>query len=421
MKIPIAEITVDENKVKEVDKETIDKIAASIKQLGQIHPILVQRVNNTYHVVAGLKRLLAHRALGEAAIEVTVANIEMDPDTAEEMSIHENLKRANLEWWQEVKLVEAAHRLYQKRHDKRSDRRRRGRPKDDEADEVWGMRQTAEALGLALGRVSQDIQLANRVELNPALKMVKDKRTAMKLIRKTVQQIEAEEAAGGTDSFAKGGVPRDDLLLGDSMSVLKLIPEMTYDACITDPPWLKFQGRSQLEKDESTDKVFNEVFRVLRFNTFLYAFVGFEDWFYYRDYLPRLGFTVAKTPLIWVKEGAMSPVGVARWEYNRDFELILLAVKGTPALTHSVNQSGVLVHKIVPPRNMIHPHEKPVGLIKKLILDSTYEGSSIIDPFAGSAAVLEAAREMKRSWLGIERDHDSYLNAKKRLGLTEES
>jgi adenine-specific DNA-methyltransferase len=430
LKLPIAEIQYDETKAAQIEPEMIETIAKSIKDVGLIHEVIVHSLNITndggrevvagpYRIEVGLKRLLAHKLLGLAEIECKLVPPNSDPDKAEELSIHENLKRANLPWWQEIKLVEAAHALYQKRHDKRKSRSR-GRPAAGESDEVWGMRETAAALGMSLGRVSQDISLVKAVEQDPGLRNVKDKRTAMKLVRNTVKRFIAEEETGGDDAFTGGVVPRNDLLFGDSRVVLAQLPNQCFDACVTDPPWLRFQGRTELEKDEATDRVFVEVFRVLRFNTFLYAFVGFEDWYYYREYLPRIGFTVSKTPLVWAKEGAMSPVGVAAWEYNRNFELILLAVKGTPALTKSVNQSGVLTHKIVPPRNMIHPHEKPVGLMQKLIGDCTYEGASILDPFAGSAACLEAAVTMKRTYLGIERDREAYLKGRARLNLKQE-
>lgn len=427
MKLPISDIQFDEEKAKTIEPEMIEMIAKSIKDVGLIHEVIVHSMNITvengrdvvappYKLEVGLKRLLAYKLLGLTEIECKLVPPDADPDKAEELSIHENLKRANLPWWQEIKLVEAAHALYQKRHDKRK-ARGRGRPASGDNDEVWGMRQTAEALGMSLGRVSQDISLVKAVEQDPGLRAVKDKRTAMKLVRNTVKRFTAEEEAGGDDTFISGDVPRNDLLFGDSREVLKHLPDQCFDACITDPPWLKFQGRTELEKDEATDKVFIEVFRVLRYNTFLYAFVGFEDWYYYRDFLPRLGFSVSKTPLIWAKEGAMSTQGVSAWEYNRNFELILLAVKGTPALVKSTNQSGVLTHKIVPPRNMIHPHEKPVGLMQKLIGDCTFEGASILDPFAGSSACLEAAMTMKRTYLGIERDREAYVKGRRRLNL----
>jgi len=427
LKIPIANIRYDETKAAQVEPEIIERIASSIKMVGLIHEVIVRKTNITddaslldppYSLSVGLKRLLAHKHLGMTEIEVKLDESDRSTDEIEERSLHENLKRAQLEWWQEVQLVAAAHMFYQKRNDQRT-KRTRGRPSAEESEVRWTVRDTAAALGMSLGPTSEAINLAKAVELNPALRQVKDRKTAMKFVRAETQRLTAEEEAGGDDTFTKGVVPRNDLLFGDSAAVLKLLPDQCFDACITDPPWLRFQNRAELEKDEQTDKVFGQVFRVLRYNTFLYAFVGFEDFYYYRDYLPRLGFSVAKVPLIWVKEGAMSIHGVSRWEYSRDFELILLAVKGTPSLTHKVTQSGVLKFKIVPPRAGIHPHEKPVPLLQKLIQDSTYEGASILDPFAGSGAILEAAQISKRTFLGIERDREHYVDARKRMKLEE--
>jgi adenine-specific DNA-methyltransferase len=421
MKVNIDDIHFSPEVAELIDKTFVKDIAESIKKLGLIHPVLVQPLNaeggKKFILRVGLKRLLAHIMLGEASIEVNTIDSSVDADTAEEMSIDENLRRANLEWWQAAKLIEAMHALYQKRHDTRKNKTQRDYTGKEK---VWGIRDTAEALGRSMGGVSEDIKLAKLVELNPALKNVKDRRTAVKLARAEARRYQAEDDAGADDLFASSEVPRDDLLFGDSISVLKMVPDLSFDACVTDPPWLRFQGQAKLEKDEATDKVFHEVFRVLRVNTFLYAFVGFEDWYYYKQFLPKIGFTVSKTPLIWRKVGAMSPVGVSAWEYSRDFELILLAVKGTPSLTKRITKSGVFEYKIVPPRNMIHPHEKPVPLIQDIIQDCTYEGASIIEPFAGSGAVLEAARNLKRSWLGVERDRESYLKARGRLGLKEE-
>ena len=413
MLIKIADIKFEEKKATEKAETEVKKIAESIEECGLIQPICVQRVNESqFLLTAGLTRLLATKMLGKTEIDATVSNV-IDPVMAETVSIHENLKRQNLEWWQEVKLVESLHNLRKAQHDTRE-----GSARPKKGEKSWGLRETAGELERSLGSVSQDLQLAKMVDLHPTLRNVKDKRTALKLINSEVKRIKQEEDAGLSEFSA---IPLDDALCGDSVAVLKMLPPHSFDACITDPPWLKFQGQSQLEKDEVTDKVFREVFRVLRANTFLYAFVGFDDFYYYKTYLVNLGFTVSKTPLIWNKLGAMSPVGVAQWEYSRDFELILLAVKGAPALIKRTQKSGVFNFTIVPPRNMIHPHEKPVALIENLLEDCTYPGNTVLDPFGGSGAVAEACKKLKRPYLVIERDPEYFLGIRQRLGLKDES
>jgi len=51
-----------------------------------------------------------------------------------------------------------------------------------------------------------------------------------------------------------------------------------------------------------------------------------------------------------------------------------------------------------------HPCEKPLGLIAHMIETTTRPGDTIIDPFAGSGAVLDAARSLGRKAIGIEND-----------------
>lgn len=63
----------------------------------------------------------------------------------------------------------------------------------------------------------------------------------------------------------------------------------------------------------------------------------------------------------------------------------------------------------------IHPTQKPVSLMKKLIELFTDPGEVVIDPVAGSASTLVAAAELKRSAYGFEIKKDFYKAAKLRL------
>ena len=63
----------------------------------------------------------------------------------------------------------------------------------------------------------------------------------------------------------------------------------------------------------------------------------------------------------------------------------------------------------------IHPAQKPVRVIKKLIQTFTDPGDVVIDPCAGSGSTLRAAYETGRSSYGFEIDRDFYNNAKKQM------
>ena len=59
----------------------------------------------------------------------------------------------------------------------------------------------------------------------------------------------------------------------------------------------------------------------------------------------------------------------------------------------------------------IHPTQKPVGLLKKLITIFTDEGDVVIDPCAGSGTTLRACMELNRNSYGFEIDKNFYQRA----------
>lgn len=59
----------------------------------------------------------------------------------------------------------------------------------------------------------------------------------------------------------------------------------------------------------------------------------------------------------------------------------------------------------------IHPTQKPVKLLKKLIEIFTDEGEVVIDPCAGSGSTLVAATELNRKAYGFEIDRKIYADA----------
>jgi site-specific DNA-methyltransferase (adenine-specific) len=62
--------------------------------------------------------------------------------------------------------------------------------------------------------------------------------------------------------------------------------------------------------------------------------------------------------------------------------------------------------KIEKPRSA-HPHVKPIGLILRLIAAVTEPGELVIDPAAGSFAVLKAARQLGRDFVGCDCECES--------------
>lgn len=63
----------------------------------------------------------------------------------------------------------------------------------------------------------------------------------------------------------------------------------------------------------------------------------------------------------------------------------------------------------------IHPTQKPVNVLKRLIEIFTDEYDVVIDPVAGSATTLRAAYELNRNSYGFEIDRNFYKKAKEEM------
>lgn len=63
----------------------------------------------------------------------------------------------------------------------------------------------------------------------------------------------------------------------------------------------------------------------------------------------------------------------------------------------------------------IHPTQKPISVLKRLIEIFTDEGDVVIDPVAGSGSTLRAAMELGRSAYGFEIDRKMYALAKEKM------
>jgi hypothetical protein len=54
------------------------------------------------------------------------------------------------------------------------------------------------------------------------------------------------------------------------------------------------------------------------------------------------------------------------------------------------------------PERLGYPTQKPIGLLKRVILSSCPEGGRVLDPFCGCGTTIAAAQELGRPWIGID-------------------
>jgi len=72
--------------------------------------------------------------------------------------------------------------------------------------------------------------------------------------------------------------------------------------------------------------------------------------------------------------------------------------------------------KNVSKKNNPHPCPIPYELAKKIIMCTTKEGDTVIDPFAGGGTILQAAKDLGRNYIGFEIDK-TYFDYMVSLGL----
>jgi DNA modification methylase len=61
----------------------------------------------------------------------------------------------------------------------------------------------------------------------------------------------------------------------------------------------------------------------------------------------------------------------------------------------------------------IHPTQKPLQLLKRIILASSNKGDLVCDPFAGSGVTARVCKDLERNYVACEKDSDYYEKAVK--------
>lgn len=223
--------------------------------------------------------------------------------------------------------------------------------------------------------------------------------------------------------FCQDGVT---IYRGDCRDVLAELPADSADLLLTDPPYgQQFAGRGEATATANVRgdgarqgmrlvrNMLDETMRVLRQDAHAYLFCHWESWPDFYDavssYLP------IKNALPWWKNrGGM---GDTEMEYARDYEVVLYAARGRRPLAGK--RDGAVISGIPPVGNdRLHPTEKPVALMSRLIQKSCPSGGLVLDPFAGSGPVGEAARALGCRAILIEIEERYCEAAARRLSQT---
>lgn len=390
-------------------------LAKSIRDEGLYNPILVDKDLN---LIAGFRRIEAYKLLKKNEIEARLFD-ELSAYERRRVFVEEEiLHKKNLTWQEDIKLKQELHALYLKDHEHMPRKVREKKP--------WSQKSTAEVLGIAKNTLSEELRLAKALETFPELLKIKSKSDAIRKMYRMrefalLQAIAQRETAGGKTKFKNVEFINDDCF-----KILATLEDESVDLVITDPPWgielTGMQGARSVDYKMFDDKVrgiytrvIPELYRVMKDGSHLWLFFGIE--FYKEIYtlLIKAGFDAREIPNVWIKEGP----SYSNWEYKPmpQFEVFFFAVKSERGAPKQLKEptSDVFDYKRAKGVDKIHPTEKPVELMKRLITLSSVKGELVLDPFAGSASTLVASLLLERRCIGIEMEKEYYDNAMGRL------
>src|SRR5690606_34759002 len=224
---------------------------------------------------------------------------------------------------------------------------------------------------------------------------------------------------------AVGGPERDARVsCADAVAWLSGLEPASVDLIVTDPAYESLEKhrargtttRLKHSKASSNDwfqvfpnsrfpELFDQAYRVLRKHSHFYLFCDQETMFVAKPLAEAAGFRFWK-PLVWDKQR----IGMG-YHYRSRYELILFFEKGKRKL-HNLATPDIIEE----PRVFGgYPAEKPVGVSRILIEQSTEPGAPGIDPFMGSASAGVAAVELGRDFKGTDVCAEALDIAERRL------
>lgn len=106
-------------------------------------------------------------------------------------------------------------------------------------------------------------------------------------------------------------------------------------------------------------------------------------------------------------------MGDIKGNFAPRYDSCIFAVKGKYILPNG-RPDDVIQCQRLNSAELVHPNEKPVELLKKLIESTTRPGELVLDPFAGSGSTLAAAALTGRQYIGIEISEEYHAIAQRR-------
>ena len=104
------------------------------------------------------------------------------------------------------------------------------------------------------------------------------------------------------------------------------------------------------------------------------------------------------------------------WRFRRQHEMVMVAHRAGGRLAWSDQTRAIPnIWQGMPPRDRVHPNEKPLGLPALFVEICTQPDGMVLDPFMGSGTTGVAAARLGRRFIGIEQDPGHFATACRRI------
>lgn len=242
-------------------------------------------------------------------------------------------------------------------------------------------------------------------------------------------------------------LPLDQVLLGDAVRVMRMLPAASVHCVFADPPYnLQLRGELRRPDDSLVDGVdeawdrftdfaaydaftrewLGECRRLLRKDGTLWVIGSYHNIFRIGAILQDLGFWVLND-IIWRKANPMPNFRGRR--FTNAHETLIWAARGQDSRHRFNYQAMKAMNDDIQMRSdwfiplctgaerlrnahglKLHPTQKPEALLHRILLASTAPGDIVLDPFLGTGTTAAVARRLHRHYIGIER-HPAYVEA----------
>ena len=213
-----------------------------------------------------------------------------------------------------------------------------------------------------------------------------------------------------------------DHLLGkihnvDCLPFMRSLPDKCVDLVLTDPPYgidigkmgfvtnrdggvavrTDYKGQGRWDKSRPSPEVFDQIFRISKHQI---IFGGN----YFSDILPP-----TKSWIVWDKR--------TDEKYNNDFAdgEVAWTSFNKPLKIYRHLWSGMLQQDMKNKEERVHPTQKPMAILSKIIRDWAEAGQIIFDPYIGSGTTALSAERFWCKWFGCELEPKYVAIANKRI------